>query len=103
MAKKPGPLLGARAIVLSAAAGRAGPPPPKAPRFIRLEYVRAPDAQNCPDAKLFRDALRHDHRLAPFDDSAAAQMRVAISRLGSRYLASIEVRDGARVWSGPKR
>lgn len=100
-AKKRVPLLCALAIGLSSTTGRAGPPPPKAPRYLRLEYVRTPEAQSCSDAKIFKDAVTLGYRLDPFDDAAAARMRVTISRLGARYQANIEVRDGAGnvVWT----
>lgn len=65
------------------------------PRTVRLEYVRATGAEQCPEESYFRDTVERRVSYAPFATSAPARLLVTISREGARYRGRWEVLDAA--------
>jgi hypothetical protein len=76
----------------------------EAPAHVhRLEYVRGPGAERCPDEQAFRDAVGAQARRDLFAPSAPDRLTVTILRHGRGYEATAETRDpsGAMTWSRP--
>lgn len=73
------------------------------PRSVRLEYVRGPGAQGCPDAETIEHVISARVPHARFDPAAPARFIVTISRQGIKHKATVEVRDaeGASIWMRP--
>ncbi len=69
--------------------------PPSRPRVVmRLDYIRAPGAEACPDEQGFRDAVGAQVRKwDPFAPNGPSRLVVIVSRKGDGYEGSLELRD----------
>jgi hypothetical protein len=61
---------------------------------MRLDYIRAPGAEACPDEQVFRAAVgTHVRRWEPFAPNGPWRLLVIVSRRGEGYEGSAELRD----------
>jgi hypothetical protein len=67
---------------------------------VRLDYLRAPGAERCPDEQVFRDVIRARMSHDPFAPTAETRLIVTITREGPFYKGRAELRDrsGALLW-----
>ncbi|WP_438028508.1 hypothetical protein [Sorangium sp. So ce233] len=105
----PGPLrrarLPARAAVAAAMGllrvvdAHAAPEPPRA--AMRLEVVRGPGAEGCPDATFLRAEVARGLGADPFQGDAPEVLTVSIAREGPELTASLALRDreGETRWA----
>ncbi|WP_438009677.1 hypothetical protein WME89_13935 [Sorangium sp. So ce321] len=108
----PGPLRGARLARLTAHAAvaaamgllrvadaHAAPEPP--PPAVRLEVVRGPGTESCPDTKFLRAEVARGLGADPFQDDAPQVITVRITREGPEIAASLALRDsdGETLWA----
>ncbi|MGK3993766.1 hypothetical protein [Sorangium sp. So ce1024] len=84
-------VLGA-ACLLRAAGARAEPA--LRPSAARLDYVRGPGAERCPDASFLRAEVARVAGADPFRDDAALLVSVRIERQEPELVASLALRDG---------
>ncbi|XXT24333.1 hypothetical protein WME94_22625 [Sorangium sp. So ce429] len=91
-------LLGA-AYLLCAAEARAEPE--LRPSAARLEYVRGPGAERCPDASFLRAEVARVAGADPFRDDAPLLISARIERQGAELVASLALRDseGKTRWA----
>ncbi|WP_437641383.1 hypothetical protein [Sorangium sp. So ce854] len=64
------------------------------PSAARLDYVRGPGAERCPDASFLRAEVARVAGADPFRDDAPLLVSVRIERQGPDLVASLALRDG---------
>jgi hypothetical protein len=93
-------------LVLAATPARAQAPAPEhapasvavPPRVaVRLDYVREPGAEACPDAQGFREAVAANVGYDPFTTAAARLATVTVERRGSVFVGRMTLHDAAGV------
>ncbi|XXT22783.1 hypothetical protein WME94_14645 [Sorangium sp. So ce429] len=105
----PGPLRGARLparaavaaalCLLRVADAHAAPEPPRP--AVRLDFVRGPGTESCPDATFLRAEVARGLGADPFQDDAPQVITVRITREGPEIAASLALRDrdGQTRWA----
>ncbi|WP_437897459.1 hypothetical protein [Sorangium sp. So ce124] len=69
--------------------------PPATPLRVRLEFIRGPGAEECPDEQLLRaETVRAMGGVDPYDAEAAFTMTASIERRRGKLAASMFLRDG---------
>lgn len=86
-------------VLLRGAEAHAAPEPPRA--AIRLEVVRGPGAEDCPDEAFLRAEVARGLGADPFQDDAPRALTVGIAREGPELTASMALRDaeGETHWA----
>ncbi|WP_242515410.1 hypothetical protein [Sorangium cellulosum] len=86
-------------ILLCGAETHAAPEPPRA--GMRLEVVRGPGAEGCPDEMSLRTEVARGLGADPFQDDAPRALTVRIAREGPEHTASMALRDaqGETHWA----
>ncbi|MGK4007903.1 hypothetical protein WMF31_35130 [Sorangium sp. So ce1036] len=86
-------------ILLRGAETHAAPEPPRA--GMRLEVVRGPGAEGCPDETFLRAEVARGLGADPFQDDAPRALTVRIAREGPEHTASMALRDaqGETHWA----
>ena len=96
-------------VALSASTLAATPPPLPLPRAVRLDYIRGPNSERCPEEQDFRDAVgaKVARNFFAVDPSPAARLVVRLGRRGAGYEGTAELYDAAgavtwtKVYPGP--
>ncbi|WP_437736417.1 hypothetical protein [Sorangium sp. So ce1335] len=85
--------------LLSAADAHAAPAPPRP--AVRLEVVRGPGTEGCPDATFVRAEVARRLGADPFHDDAPQVLTVRVAREGPELTASLTLRDraGETLWA----
>ncbi|WP_242516208.1 hypothetical protein [Sorangium cellulosum] len=86
-------------ILLCSVEAHAAPEPPRA--GMRLEVVRGPGAEGCPDETSLRAEVARGLGADPFQDDAPRALTVRIAREGPEHTASMALRDaqGETHWA----
>ncbi|WP_434041099.1 MULTISPECIES: hypothetical protein [Sorangium] len=79
-------------ILLRMAEAYAAPEPPRAE--MRLEVMRGPGAEDCPDEAFLRAEVARGLGADPFQDDTPRVLTVSVVREGPELTASIALRDG---------
>ncbi|WP_438026048.1 hypothetical protein [Sorangium sp. So ce233] len=85
--------------LLRVAEAHAAPEPPRA--SMRLEVVRGPDVEGCPDEAFLRAEVARRLGADPFQDDAPRELTVSVAREGPEHTASMALRDdkGETDWA----
>jgi hypothetical protein len=89
------------AVALAAGDGRAAAAPAAEPA-TRLDYVRGPGAESCPDRAAVMAAVAARLGYSPFSNDGPRVLRCEIARAGAGLRAQIALRDAGGAVSGAR-